>query len=406
MICIYIIFMPLIPNNFHIKGVSIKGDYFLLLIFLAYMIKLIIDKNTRKTFYEGIIDLSRDLISIFMIMLFMVMIISVSYSPNKSIAISESIRFFTYILIYFIIKYEIKTERLVNRILNSYVMVTFLISVFGIIQYFTRIGLDEKFIYDTSKYSVAIRITSTLDNSNTLGAYLIIAVFPLLMMAIYEKNIINKSIYIITTVLSIITIALTFSRNAWLGFFIGIFALIIIYNWRFILFLILGLGLSMFVPQIRSRAMDFKLVFKDPRVNLWKLAIKMMKEHPLLGIGNGNYYDQYGEYIKKYPQLQYNKNIHFLTHNSYLKIGSELGFIGLIPFVGFLIAIMVSLKKLLNNSVDNIYKFFYKGFLISALAFFFMNISDNLFFVPKITMFFWIIVAISQSIIYNKICVK
>lgn len=406
MLCIYIIFMPLIPNNFNIKGIGIRGDYLLLIIFLVYMIKLIIDRKTRMSFYEGIVGSFRDPISIFMMLLFIVMIISISYSPNKSIAISESIRFLTYIITYFIIKYEIKTDILVNRILNSYVIATFLISVFGIVQYFTKIGLDKKFIYDTSKYSVALRITSTLDNSNTLGAYLIIAVFPLIMISIYEKNIVKKSMYIITTLLSIITIVLTFSRNAWLAFLLGIFILIVVYNWRFILFLIFGLGLSMFIPQIRSRAMDFRLVLKDPRVNLWKLAIKMIKEHPLLGVGNGNYYDQYAEYIKKYPKLQYNSYTHFLTHNSFLKVGSELGLIGIVPFIGFLVSILIKLKTLLNNLGDNLYKFFYRGFYISVIVFLLMNMSDNLFFVPKVTMYFWILVAISQSILYNKISTR
>jgi O-antigen ligase len=395
--------MPLIPENFFIQGIHIKGDYILLLLFFSYLIQIIKSRDTKINLYNGVKASFRDLVFILMIIIFIVMLVSVSYASDKSIAISESLRFLTYIMVYFIIKYEIKTEKMVTSILNSYTLATFLICAFGIIQYFTRIGLDEKFIYDTSKYSVPLRITSTLDNSNTLGAYLMIAIFPLIMIGIYEKNKSKKLIYIITSVLALITIILSFSRNAWLGILIGFTLLIIIYNWKFILLLLSGVGISILFPQVRSRAGDFKLIFGDARVNIWKLAVNMIKENPLFGVGNGNFYYQYGEYIKKYPKLQYNSYTNFQAHNSYLKVFSELGLVGIVPFIALIISILITLKSMLNKLGHEKLKAFYKGFYISVIVFIFMNIPDNLFFVPKITMNFWILVAISRSILYNNI---
>lgn len=403
LLCLYILFMPLIPDNFFIQGISIKGDYILLVLFLTYLIEIIRNKKTRINFCIGVKASFRDLIFILMIIIFIIMLASVSYASDKSIAIRESLRFLIYIIVYFIIKYEVKTERLIFAILNNYILATFFISLFGVIQYFTRIGLNDRFIYDTSKYSVALRITSTLDNSNTLGAYLIIAIFPLIMMGIYEKNINKKVIYIIISMLASVTLILTFSRNAWLGVLIGITLLVIMYNHKFILLFLSGIGISVLLPQVRSRAADFKILLDDPRVNIWKLALNMIKENLVLGIGNGNFYNQYGEYAKKYPKLRYNSNTKFPTHNSYLKVFSELGLIGIIPFVALIISVLIALKNTLRNLSPGVLKSFYKGFYISVIVFIFMNIPDNLFFVPKVTMNFWILVAISQSIIYNDI---
>lgn len=406
MFCLYVLFMPLIPDNFFIKGINIKGDYILLLLFLTYLMQIIINRETRVNFCKGVKACFRDVVFLFMISIVVIMLISVSYASDKNIAITESLRFSTYIMVYFTIKYEIKTKEMVSYILNSYIIATFFISTFGIIQYFTKIGLDEKFIYDTSKYAVALRITSTLDNSNSLGAYLIIVIFPLIMMGIYEKSISRKVIYIITSALALITIVLTFSRNTWLGILIGTMLLIIMYNRKFILLFLAGLGAGVLLPSVRSRLADFNKVLDDPRVNIWKLAVKMIKDHPILGVGNGNFYNQYGEYVKRYPQLQYNSYTKFYAHNSYLKVFSELGVIGIVPFIALIISILIALKDAINNLNNGMLKVFYKGFYISAIAFLFMNALDHFFSVPKVIMNFWILVAISQSINYNNICIK
>ncbi|KOA21114.1 O-antigen ligase [Clostridium homopropionicum DSM 5847] len=406
LICLYIIFLSLVPTNFKIAGFNIKGDYLLLLVFLAYILNLILSKEARVKLFKGILNISKDSILIFMIILSVVMIISISYASDKALAISETLRFISYILLYFIIKLEIKTEARVNKLIFSYIFTSIIVSVFGIIQYFTRIGLGEEFIYNTSKYSVAIRITSTLDNSNTLGAFLLLIVFPLIMLGIYEKDKNKKTIYIIAVFLNLITIILTFSRNAWLGLLLGGFLLVIVYNWRILFIMISALGLSILIPQIRTRAMDFKLIFQDPRVKLWEIAIKMIKDHPIKGVGNGNYYTLYGAYVKKYPELDYNHHTNFPAHNSYLKIQSELGIFGIASFLGLLVSIIYKINKLTHKLKNEYFRLFYIGFFISTIVFYFMNISDNLLFVPKITSCFWIIVAISEAINYNKICIR
>lgn len=406
LICLYIIFLTLVPTNFKIAGFSVKADYLLLLVFAAYFINLIFNKEARTNLFIGILNIGKDSILILMIILSVVMIISISYATDKALAISESLRFISYILLYIIIKLEIKTEARVNKLIFSYIFISIIVSAFGIIQYFTRIGLGEEFIYDTSKYAVAIRITSTLDNSNTLGAFLLLIIFPLIMLRIYEKDKNKKTIYIIALLLNLITIILTFSRNAWLGLLLGGSLLVIVYNWRIIFIMISGLGLSMLIPQIRTRAMDFKMIFQDPRVKLWEVAIKMIKDHPIKGVGNGNYYTLFGDYVKKYPELDYNHHTNFTTHNSYFKIQSELGIVGIASFLGILITIIYKINKLYYRLRNGHLRSFYRGFLVSIIVFYFMNISDNLFFVPKITSCFWIMVAISEAINYNKICIK
>jgi O-antigen ligase len=75
------------------------------------------------------------------------------------------------------------------------------------------------------------------------------------------------------------------------------------------------------------------------RQSIWKEAFEISKKHPLLGIGSGNYQN----YVIRHAQGQYlevadGQLVYFdQPENGYLKIMSELGFIGFGIFVLFLL---------------------------------------------------------------------
>ncbi|MCH5138688.1 O-antigen ligase family protein, partial [Clostridiaceae bacterium UIB06] len=160
-------------------------------------------------------------------------------------------------------------------------------------------------------------------------------------------------------------------------------------------------AISIFIPVIRTRVMAITdKTQNESRVYLWEIAKKMIKDHPLFGVGNGNYATLHDKYTEIYPQFKFYLDVK-ATHNSYLKVESELGIIGGISFIGILISALIQVKKFISTTQDEFYKFFYTGFLASMIAFYVMNLSDNLFFVPKTTSYFWILLAISQGIMFK-----
>ncbi|MFU0823642.1 O-antigen ligase family protein [Clostridium sp.] len=401
---LYLICQAVIPTKFKLNGTIFYGDIVLFAIILVYLISILIYSDTRKRFITGLIDFFTSYWSIEMVLLAVIMGISTVYAVDKMLSISETIRFTLYIIIYFIIKYEVNSKMVIDNMLKLYISVCVMVSAFGILQYFTKIGLDKKFIYYGKGLSVDFRITSTMDNPNSLGAFLALSLFPLIALTIYEEVRIKKLLYAGATLIILSSIILSMSRNTWLGVLIGMVLIIIMYNWRGIILLILGIGSSLIIPQVRHRIKDFSSLLDDPRIKMWKIAVKMIKDHPILGVGNGNYTVLYGDYIKKYPQLKYGIYNEFPSHNSYLKIQSELGIPGISIFILMLLSILIRIKKMINVINDKFYKEFYRGFFVSVIVFFIMNISDNLFFVPKISMYFWILVAIFERIIYNSNC--
>ena len=45
-LCVYVIFMPLIPNELMIRGTMVKGDQILVIFFMVYAIRILRYKET------------------------------------------------------------------------------------------------------------------------------------------------------------------------------------------------------------------------------------------------------------------------------------------------------------------------------------------------------------------------
>ncbi|MBU3144974.1 O-antigen ligase [Clostridium sp. CF012] len=395
--CAYIMLLPLIPKEIMVNGVLFT-DLILGLMIFVYIISLVVSKKSREIFINGIIDFFTSKLSIFISILLVIMLASTIYAVDKKIALSESARFITYIFMYFIIKYEFNNKKQINILLRCYIFISFILSCIGIVQHFTGFALTERFTR-INEFGTGIKIASTLFNPNAYGAYLILIIFPMIMLSIYEKKKNKKIVYIFLSILLLTNLLMTFSRNALLGFGLGLLVLALIYSIK----LIFALGgfsvLMIFIPSVFQRVKDLtNLSQNESRIKLWKTAMMMIKEHPILGVGNGNFVTRYNEYVTKY-KLEYESFKNYPSHNSYFKVQSELGIMGIVSFLGIIAIALFKVKKMYSTTTDKFYKPFYMGVMASMIAFLFMNLFDNLFFVPKATTYFWFLLATVEALL-------
>ncbi|MDF2882330.1 MAG: Membrane protein of family [Clostridiaceae bacterium] len=394
LICIYIFLVPVIPYNLTIKDKGSVSDLLLLVIFLTFFAALIEKRVSVRDIIKCVFS---DLFLISMLCLSIIMVFSVLYAKEKSLALSESLRFFSYFVLIIILKLNYKEERFFKKIKFSYFASVFTTCVIGIIQVATGLGLEHKYYYVFNGVNKE-RIASTFGNPNSFAAFLVISIFPVIMFVIKEKIRALKVIYSTLLVLILYNIVLTWSRNAFIGIALGLLILAAMYSLKFLIPIgILG-GVSYFIPQISSRIKDIgNSNLNESRLRLWKTAVKMIKDHPILGVGNGNYVSYYDEYVKKYPQLAYADYTRYPVHNSYLKVETELGVFGGLSFAAVILTALSKIYKTLKHSNSNIKRIFYTGFFASAVAFLFMNLSDNLLFVPQIAVYFWTFVALCDN---------
>lgn len=400
--CAYIIIMPLIQEKVNYKGVPIS-DILLGIIIIGYTLGIVFFRDIRKRFIDGIMDFFTNKLTIFMAVLLAVMMVSSVYAVDKSLALKESFRFLTYLLIYFTIRYEFNTINAITILLKCYIGTSAILCIFGIVQHFTTWGLDKKFNVSYASGYRVVRIAATMYNPNAYAAYLILIIFPVIMLSIYEKKLKIKLIYTLISILIFVNLIMTYSRNALLGFAVGAVLLGLLYSWKLIIaFGFVGTSL-MFIPSVFDRTKDIPNALQNAsRLKLWKTALMMIKEHPILGVGNGNFVTRYNEYVSKYKDLKYYEYQNYPSHNSYLKVQSELGIIGIVSFLGILVTALFRVKKLYSTTSEVFHKAFYMGVMASIAAFLFMNLSDNLFFVPKATTYFWFLLATVEALLNSS----
>ena len=386
----------ILPVELVIGGKAVSPDYIVALFLVVYLFMVAFNEDKGREFIVYFKDFSKSLLGILMLLTAVVMVISVVYSRERALALKETFRFFINIFLLFTVRYYITDNKDLKTIIKTIFFATIIVCVYGVLQNFTNIGLKPQYI---NVHSVgANRITATFHHPNAYGAFLVLFLFPLLMLILSCKSMRAKLLYSLISVLVVVNIIFTLSRNSWLAVAIGFFILALCYSKRLLIPFILVLLIAAQIPMINDRLKDFADNDQNSsRIKHWKTAALMIKDHPYIGVGNGNYISYYDDYIKANPHLDFNNESRFPTHNSYLKVISELGIIGSLPFIALLFVSIYNIRKYAASVNDVFLKAFFTGFFASGVAFLFMNFIDNILFVPKIAVFFWIFVGIGRG---------
>ncbi|SHJ80575.1 O-antigen ligase [Clostridium amylolyticum] len=387
--CIYFFASMVLPNTLKITGKIGISEALFILIVLFYFIVAFSRENGIKNFFISISEFFTHKLYISLTLLLVLMAISISYSLEKPLAIGESIRFFTYIVSGFIAINEFKEISEKELLINTFIFASLVISLVGLGQMFTGKGMTVDIMINGINVP---RMESTLGNPNSLGAFAVIAFFPVLMLGIHTKNIKIRALYFILDFLLLVNMMMSFSRNSWLALAFGVVILTISYSWKIIFILIGGGFISLLVPSIMDRVKQFgDMSVNSSRLNIWAIALKIIKDNPIKGVGIGNFIAYYDIYIKNYPDYDMKFYRRFPTHNDYLKIQSELGILGTLTFLSSLLFSLIEIFKA-SRLKRSRYSFFYKGFLVSFLCFLMLNLFDNTMGITHLSIALWILI--------------
>jgi probable O-glycosylation ligase (exosortase A-associated) len=152
-------------------------------------------------------------------------------------------------------------------------------------------------------------------------------------------------------VLTIMTIALTGSRGGFLAMATACGAMVLKSRYKAI-----GIGTGIFgaalffalIPQdYRDRLMSIKTAAKEDasaigRLQAWSVALEMIADKPLFGVGFQNFVSQYGNYEPS-PGAHL---MHRVTHNSYLQIWAESGTFAFVFFLAVLFSTILLCRRL------------------------------------------------------------
>lgn len=305
-----------------------------------------------------------------------------------------------YAVIYYITsKYYSFKKKHLNILLAS----ACIVAIYGIIQYFGyNIIAPDVFRADLTNQSY-----STLGNRNFVGSYLVL-ILPLSIMGYLYSN---KLSYLLCSLILYSCLLCTLTRGAWLGFLSSVVFMCIYifknkaYLRRFMVIIILLFVITFGFNAISAGAVfgrffsigsDITSLVKNNadnagsnRMFIWKRAIKLIPDRPLLGSGPDNFgivfmgrFQQ--EVYKDWTYIYVDK-----AHNEYLQIAVATGIPSLILYLGF---IGIILRKGIRHSGSNPYIIPVLGSVIGYISQAFFNIS-----VVSVAPLFWVMLGLIRN---------
>ena len=212
---------------------------------------------------------------------------------------------------------------------------------------------------------VSIRVQGPNSDPNIFASYLIIIIGLALSRLFASDSIGTKAALTMLVVVAIINIVYTSSRTGIAGAAatLGVFAVLAPYRRKgvvFALIFVLILMSPFIFLNFRALAPDTYRTFhttgleeigRDPRIDAWFTGLKMIRLHPALGVGLGNFMDVYLRY-REPTFLQTAQPV----QNTFIKIWAEGGTVAMAAFVLFLVFLFKNLFTCLFRSPNRHYR--------------------------------------------------
>ncbi len=359
---------------------------------------------------------------LFLLAYFMLVIISLFGSSLFMLSLKGFIKILIYLGFYISLVQYLKTNKekiwwiiLVIACCASY-------EVFlGLVQTFIRpeaISTWQDTTY-LNPEQIINRVYGTLKplNPNLFGGYLV-AVIPILLGSIcyflFKNNKILYFLFAIPALLSFYVLLQTGCRGAYLGTFaIFIFLVCIIYklinkNLRKTYLSIVG-AITIFetmlllsITSFRARIFSIFAMRTDSsnsfRFNVYNSCVDMFKDNWLVGIGlgNGNFREIYGLYMKTgFDALS--------AYNIYLETAVESGIFALLCYIAFLISVIYCSYKYITTKEYSPEVIAVTVALAGIIGLLVHGFVDTVFFRPQIQFLFWTMVAIIRTQTAEKV---
>lgn len=305
--------------------------------------------------------------------------LSAMKSTELSLTAKEIVRWLELFLIYYLTINLANDKKKIGIILYSMFLTVAIVSVLETINYF----------------SFGHRAILIFGNPNPLAGYinLIIPVlFGMLMTSAFLRERITLGIIV---VVSILTWLLTFSKAAWLSLLLTIILAFFLTKVKkrvaiflavlftvFTVFTIILLFLDIKGNFMFSSKLGLALLSLEERIKCYSIGFNMIKENLIFGIGVGNWHSHILEYVKENAASMHNDIRRLLVatniHSLYLQMFIEMGIVGLLAFVFWLVCIIKYLISSLKMLESSRHYGLFVGLMGGVIVYLFNNLADVL----------------------------
>ena len=285
-------------------------------------------------------------------------------------------------------------SRLIWRCVDALMLAGVIVAVVGLIQYAFNINLITA---EEGQH----RLRSVYGSPNNVGLFLGRVLPVMVAIALLGRGR-RRRLYAAAVVPVALAIVLSFSKGALL---LGVPAALVVIGvlaggrWFWAAVAAIGAGGLAAIPLLRTPRFQSLLDLTSGtsffRLNLWQSALRMIREHPILGVGLDNFLYQYrGRYL--FPAAWAEPNLSH-PHNVILDYATRMGLLGLTVSVWLQLTFWrtaLPLRKLddpLNRALAN-------GLMASMADFLAHGMVDASYFVIDLAYVFFITLAVVQAL--------
>ncbi|MBE6536424.1 MAG: hypothetical protein E7673_00570 [Ruminococcaceae bacterium] len=334
------------------------------------------------------------------VLLIFMLFVLISGIFNKGIvSFEKSLALVILASVYFLVSNVIVNRRLAENAVKIIVFSSVPTAIIGLILYFLT-PTKAEWIDPLFTTEISSRAYSTFGNPNVYAVFLIVATVFSVALTIDKAENNSFFFYACASVLNAVSLALTWSRGAWVAALLAALAFIIIRSKRAPkLLLIPAMCIPvalLFIPESFANRLLSLFNLGDSsvasRLSIWRSSLRMFFDNIFIGIGVGEeaFAEEFLEYAEDSVTAPH-------SHNLFLEIGCEVGIFALL-FFAFILLIRVRhratyAKYVRNSSVDNISTL--SGTALFALLVF--GMTDYIWYSSSTYYLFWVVFGIGSA---------
>ncbi len=299
-----------------------------------------------------------------------------------------------YILWFFILNSYLDDDRKAYLILRLLVCVGGVMGLHGILQYIMKVPTPKGWT-DVAEGNTATRVFSVVGSPNILGSIFIL-IIPICLALVLQKNrsFLDRAVFFILLGAMGLSLILTLSRGAWLGAAVAFFVFCLAINPRWLILLGAGGGAMMLIPSVFNR-IQYMLSpqyitssLTGGRLMRYQKGWELFLQNRWMGVGLGHFG---GAVAMNNKDLIPNT---FYMDNYWLKTAVEMGTMGILAFAILILTLMVWSIRSVKHCKDYDTRLITAGCFSGLCGVLVHNLIENVFEVPYMVVYFWVIAAI------------